>query len=118
LAKTYGNFGSTVTAAVLVDPDDQAQNVLASRTYPDAAAAWARTVSPSFFVPAARVPSFLASAYFDIYHSIPGGGNVRVDWFSLYVSFTIAVAGELAIPINLTLDVSSPRLVIGSQISF
>ena len=97
LAATYSNFGSIIT---IVNFAHNSGTVVAERTYSDAAPAWSRTVAGSnFYVAAADVPAFLASASFIVTQLVPAGGNARVDYFSVYVAFTVGVALEASIPV-------------------
>lgn len=99
LAGTYSHYGLTTTEVGLAAGETANSDVIASRTYPNATPAWSRTVAPDFFVGADDVASFLALTYMYVNQTVPSTGNVRVDYFSAYVSFTVGMALEVTIPV-------------------
>lgn len=86
--------GGGPTTTVILNNNNFSQNVSAQKTWPDANPAWGRAVDTDFYIPAAAVPAYLASAQFLIYQAIPGGFPSRIDYFSVYVNFTVGVALE------------------------
>jgi hypothetical protein len=110
LAGSYADFGSTVAIANFVN---NTQNVFTSRTYPNATPAWSHTVQ-DLYVAAADVPAFLASAHFDISQRVPSGGNNRLDYFSVYVAFTVGIV--LSSTFNLAIGVNpTPQQTIAIE---
>lgn len=107
--------GGGPTSTVILN-NGYTHNVSAQKTWADANPAWGRTVDTGFNIPAAVVPAFLASAQFQIYQAIPGGFPSRIDYFSVYVAFTVGVIGEVAFNVALTLDVSTPRLIYAGDL--
>jgi hypothetical protein len=63
---------------------------------------WGRTVDAGYFVPAAEVPNFLATARIIVSQRVPLAFPVRIDYFSVYVVFTVGFTVEAVIPITVS----------------
>jgi hypothetical protein len=54
------------------------------------------------YVAEADVTSFLAGLHFDMFQTVPAGGNTRIDTFSLYALVKTGVALEAVFPIHIS----------------
>jgi hypothetical protein len=105
LAQAAGAAG-TISASWILRDSGGNPLVIASGTFtgtnvPQWFQASAPPVAP-IYVPEADVTSFLAGLYFDIYQTVPTGGNNHVDTFSMYALVKTGVALEAVIPIRVT----------------
>jgi hypothetical protein len=96
--------GGGPTTTVILNNNNFSQSISAQKTWPDANPAWGRAVDTDFYIPAAAVSAYLASAQFLIYQAIPGGFPSRIDYFSMYVNFTVGQALEATIPVDLDIN--------------